>query len=233
MKNKASETEAKATLKNAESSSALALLLSVRSLYGDDVLVWEPETFWLTLEKDSYVLKEPERDKIQAALALTVRPSFYWDNIVFQHTVQALNGQHFSVDAIQENCAAHMAWAVCEAATIRQFDPDKTVVPDFDGDVCLYVAVCLRREGLVLPPGEFLFAEECLENQLSKEDHVTGLKKDVKQAWSHTPKNKLAHTEFAENSVGVQLARLASCYLYVEDRKNQLSVELARLGIKT
>ena len=232
MENKASEAEAKATLKDAHASSAVALLLSIRSLYGDEVLKWEPETLWLTLERDSYPLAEQERDKIQSALALTAHPSFYWDNVAFQHTVQALNDQHFSVETIQENNVAHMAWAVCEAAVIRQLDPDKPDIPDFDGDVQLYAAVCLRREGFVFPPGELLFAEECLENQLPQEDHVTGLKKEVKQAWSHTPKNRLEHTEFAENSIGVQLARLAACYLYVESKKKQLSGELARLGIK-
>lgn len=232
MKNKAPESEAKATLKDAASSSAIALLLSVRSLYGDEVLKWEPEALWLTLERDSYPLSEVDRDKIQAAIALTERPSFYWDNIAFQHTVQALNGQPFSAETLQENNAAHMAWAICEAAVIRQFDPDKNTIPDFDGDVQLYVAVCLRREGFVLPPSELLFSEECLEKQLPLEDHVTGLKKEVKQAWSHTPKNRLEHTEFAENAVGVQLARLAACYLYVEDQKSHLTKELARLGIK-
>jgi hypothetical protein len=233
MKNKASESEAKATLSNASASSAIALLLSIRSLYGDEILKWEPEALWLTLERDSYFLLEPERDKIQAAISLTQHPSFYWDNIAFQHTVQALNGQHFSAETLQENNAAHMAWAICEAAVIRQFDPDKTTIPDFDGDVQLYVSVCLRREGFVFPPSELLFAEECLEKQLPKEEHVTGLKKEVKQAWSHTPKNRLEHTEFAENAVGVQLARLAACYLYVADQKNLLVNELARLGLRT
>ena len=232
MKTKALETEAKATLKDATACSAVALLLSLRSLYGDEVLTWEPEALWLTLERDNYFLDEPERDKIQAAIALTQHPSFYWDNITFQNTVQALNGQHFSAETLQENHSAHMAWAICEAAVIRQFDPDKTTIPDFDGDVQLYVSVCLRREGFVFPPSELSFAEECLEKQLSREEHITELKKEVKQAWSHTPKNRLAHTEFAENAVGVQLARLAACYLYVADQKNLLAKELARLGLR-
>jgi hypothetical protein len=231
MKNKALEPEAKASLKAASSSSAIALLLSLRSLYGDEVLKWEPEALWLTLERDSYHLSEVDRDKIQAAIVLTEHPSFYWDNISFQHTVQALNGQPFSVGTLQENHSAHMAWAICEAAVIRQFDPDKDTIPDFDGDVQLYVAVCLRREGFVFPPSELLFADDCLEKQLTSEEHVTGLKKEVKQAWSHTPKNRLAHTEFAENAVGVQLARLAACYLYVEEHKSHLHAELARLGL--
>lgn len=225
-----SKVEARALLSEATSATATGLLIAIRALYGDDVLTWEPETLWLTLENDSVFLDNVERDKIQAARSLIVRPAFYWDNLVFQRTVQALNGQPFSAETIQEANAAHMCWAVYEAAVLRNLDPDDKKIPDFDEDVQQYVAVCLRREGFVVPPETLSFAEDNLENMLPKE--AIDLKKEVKQAWGHLNKSKLAHTEFAENEHGVQLARLSACYLYQQERVDHFSHEVIRLGVK-
>jgi hypothetical protein len=224
--------EAKAVLKEAASAPAAALITAVRALYKDEVLEWEPESLWLSLERDGFVLHNPERDKIQAAITLLKKPSFYWDNLTFQRTVQALNDQPFSMDVIQETHTAHMAWGVFEASVIRNLDPDEQTVPDFDEDVQQYAAVCMFREGLVLPPENLKFAEDSLDKLQPKETQSTGLKKEVSQAWGHLNKSKLEHTEFAENAVGVQLARLAAAYLYVKDRSDHLASALTRLSVK-
>lgn len=224
--------EARAVLKEAANSPAAALLTAVRAMYKDEVLDWEPESLWLSLERDGFFLLNPERDKIQAAITLIKKPSFYWDSLVFQRTVQALNDQPFQFDAIQEAHTAHMAWAVFEASVIRNLDPDEQTVPDFDEDVQQYTAVCMFREGLVLPPENLKFAEDSLDKLQPKDTHATGLKKEVIQAWGHLNKSKLEHTEFAENPVGVQLARLASSYLYVKDRAGHLANVLIRLSVK-
>ena len=76
-------------LTNPTERSAIALIMSLRNLYGVEYLYWEPETLWLTLEKDGIVLNELTRDKIQAAITLFINPAFFWDNLVFQRTVQA------------------------------------------------------------------------------------------------------------------------------------------------
>jgi hypothetical protein len=224
--------EVRAILKEAAAAPAAALLTAVRALYKDDVLTWEPEALWLSLERDGFTLLNPERDKIQAAITLVKRPSFYWDNLVFQRTVQALNDQPFRFDAIQEAHTAHMSWAVFEASVIRNLDPDEQTIPDFDEDVQQYAAVCMFREGLVLPPENLKFAEDNLDKLQPKEAHATGLKKEVSQSWGHLNKTKLEHTEFAENSVGVQLARLSAIYLYVKDRSDHLMNCLTRLNVK-
>jgi hypothetical protein len=225
------EAEARAVLKEAVHSSATALITALRTIYGEESLKWECETIWVTLERDGFPLENLERDKIQAAISLLVHPSFYWDNLAFQRIAQALNGQPFDASAIQEVHAAHMSWAVYEASVIRNLDSDEKTVPEFDEDVQQYVAVCLRREGYVYPPEVLRFAEDGLEKMLAKDS--SGLKKEVKQAWGHLDKTKLAHTEFAENEHGVQLAKLAACYLYQQERADHLAQEVVRLGVKT
>jgi len=224
--------EARAVLREAATAPAAALLTAVRALYKDDVMTWEPEALWLSLERDGFALLNPERDKIQAAITLVKRPSFYWDNLVFQRMVQALNDQPFQCDAIQENHTAHMSWSVFEASVIRNLDPDEQTIPDFDEDVQQYAAVCMFREGLVLPPENLKFAEDNLDKLQPKEPHSTGLKKEVSSTWGHLNKDRLEHTEFAENALGVQLAKLSAIYLYVKDRSDQLMSCLTRLNVK-
>ena len=84
---------------------AAVIYAAVRALYGVQIQDWEPETFWLTLQKDDIDLDNEARNKLEAALTLQTNLAFYWDNLVFQNTVQALNGMPFDPDALQEPSA--------------------------------------------------------------------------------------------------------------------------------
>jgi len=222
----ASEEEyARELLRGPDDDTAAGLFLAVRTLYGLDVLSWEPETLWVTMEKDGFDLPEEARNKIQAAITLIVNPAFYWDSIAFQRTVQAFNDIPFDPEALQEPAVAHMDWAVYEAKTIRGLDPDDPgKAPDFDEDVQMFVAVVLKRAGFIYPPKSLRFSESALDKLYAVDP--TGLKKEVAAAWKAVDQNRLQNTEFSENALGVQLAKLAACYLYTKDRAEKLAEEL-------
>jgi len=210
---------------------AASLYMAVRILYGVDILHWEPETLWLTLEQDGIVLPVMARSKLMAAIALQLNPAFYWDSIAFQHTVQTFNDENTNPESLQECHPAHMAWAVHEAGFIRGLDPHDHEIPEFDEDVQLYVAVCLKRDGFLALPKE-LDSEEmqiALDKQYPRETKNT--RDEVREAWHKLPKNRLQHTEFAEDSLGVQLAQLAACYVYVEEKSEALAVEIQDLKL--
>jgi hypothetical protein len=210
---------------------ATSLYMAARILYGMDILHWEPETLWLTLEHDGIELSAQSRSKLMAAITLQLNPAFYWDSIVFQHTVQTLNDEHTNPDALQECHPAHMAWAVHEAGFIRGLDPSDHEIPEFDEDVQLYVAVCLKRAGFLALPRE-LDTEEmqiALDKQYPRETKNT--RDEVREAWNKLPKTRLQHTEFAEDALGVQLAQLAACSVYVEDRAEALATEIQSLSL--
>jgi hypothetical protein len=226
-KTASSEQTAKQFLKNSENSSAASLYMAVRIIYGLDILDWEPESLWFTLERDGFELAEEARNKLQGAITLQRVPSFYWDNLVFQRTVQAFNNEPFDPESLQEPPAAYMAWAVYEAGIIRGLDPEGHEIPEFDEDVQQFIAVCLRREGYIMPPQPLDFVEDNLDKMLVKES--SDLKKEVKQAWAKLDKEALIRTEFAENALGIQLAQLAACYLYVQERSENLSGDLLLL----
>lgn len=214
-------------LKDPGANTAAGLYLAARRVYGEDILQWEPETLWMTMEKDGIDLPVEERNKLEAAITLVVHPAFYWDNLVFQRTVHALNGEIFDPETIQECCAAHMAWAVYEAGVIRGLDNDKAIIPEFDEDVQQYIAVCLFREGYVYPPEPLDdFAADNLEGLFPKKSYAFSLKKEVIDSWAKLDKTVLDRTKFFENELGVQLAQLSACYLYVKEWSDQLANDL-------
>src|SRR6266542_3699820 len=89
--------------------SALALLAAAQSLLGE-FIAWEPETLWLELERRGLEVPVPNRAKLQAALALVLVPSFYWDAVVFEKTALAFDHIVPNPDALEEASSAPLAW---------------------------------------------------------------------------------------------------------------------------
>lgn len=218
---------AKYLLEHSMETSAAALLMALRNLYGIDCLYWEPETLWLTVEKDGIELPEEARNKIQAAITLIHNPSFFWDNIAFQWTTQALNNQVFDPEALQECHPAHMAWAVYEATLIRGLDPDDPEAAELDEDVQQYIAVCLKRAGFVYPPDQLRPVSDNLAGLLPA-DQATFIEQ-IKKTWEHLDKKSLPEKEFQETPLDVQLSLLASVYEYIKGRAKEMAAEIVSL----
>lgn len=219
---------AKKFLTESHSKAGVVLLMALRNLHGIESLYWEPETLWLTLERENKIdMCEEGRNKLMAVLALIHNPVFFGDNIVFQRTVQALNDEPFDSETLQECHPGHMDWAVYEASLVRNFDPEETVVPEIDEDVQQYVAVCLKRAGYVYPPNKLRFATDNLLSLLPKE--AQDFSDEVKKSWDRLDKGALPERMFREDPLDVQLAQLASCYLYVQDRANGMANDILSL----
>lgn len=222
------EEIAKSLLKESHDKAGVVLLMALRNLHGIEALFWEPEVIWLTLHRDNQIdMSEEGRNKLMAVLALIHNPAFFWDNLVFQRTTQALNDELFDHESLQECHPGHMDWAVYEASLVRNFDPEQIVVPEIDEDVQQYVAVCLKRAGYVYPPNKLRFAEDNLLSLLPKE--TKPFADEVKKAWAHVDKKALPGRVFREDPLDVQLAQLASCYLYVQQKANTMASDILSL----
>lgn len=206
---------------------ASVIYLASRALYGIGILDWEPETLWLTMQNDAIDLSEVARNRLQAAITLQCVPSFYWDDIVFQNTIQALNGVGFNSDNLQEPDVVHMCWAVYEASIIRRQDPDEKDIPDFDEDVQMFVGVVLKRAGFVLAPEQLEFAQDFLEKQYPR--NARALLKEVKEKWEPLDKEVLQETDFPEDPLGIQLSKLAGCELFIREQGKILALSLWQL----
>jgi len=219
------EAIAKEILSNSDDRNATALLMALRTLHGIDALYWEPETIWLTLERENNIdLPVEARDKVQAAISILRNPAFFWDNLVFQRTVQSFNGELYDPETLQECHPGHMAWAVYEATLLRGMDPDSDARPEIDEDVQQYIAVCLKRAGYVYPPNQLRDVSDNLALLLpGAEETFISL---VKKSWEQVDKGGLANRKFNEDPLNIQLAQLASCYLYVKEQAEKLATDV-------
>ena len=228
VKTAAREAVARNFLREADNRHATVLLMSLRNLHGIDILYWEPETIWLTLEREDKIdLLTEAKDKIQAAISIIRNPTFYCDNLVFQRTVQSLNGEIYDPETLQECHPGYMAWAIYEASFLRGMDPDSDALPELDEDVQQYAAVCLQRAGYVYPPSQLKPVADNLRKLLPADQGA--FIDDTKKSWDRLDKEALPDRVFKEDSLGVQLAQLASCYLYVKEQANALATDVLTL----
>jgi len=220
------DSHAREILRTADERCATAIYLAARTVFGVQITAWEPETIWLTLERAEGIdLSEAARNKLQAAITLIVNPAFYWDSLVFQCTAQALNGEPFDPEALQEVAPSDQCWAVYEASVIRGFDLDVPVTPVYDEDVQSYTAVCLKRDGFVVPPEQLTYARDALQYQYPKAAREFAAQ--VVNSWAQVKKEDLQERKFPENPLGVQLAYLAGCKLFVEERAESLAKDIS------
>jgi hypothetical protein len=215
-------------LLEADQRSAIALIMALRTLYGIDVLYWEPETIQMSLKDDGIDVSTMAMDKIMAGITVMHNPTFFWDNLAFQRTVQALNDVPYDPETLQECAPAHMAWGMYEATLLRGLDPEEPeALPEMDEDVQQYVAVCLKRAGFIYPPTVLREVEDNLKNMLPDSSRL--LVQHVKQSWSRLNKDALQDRVFPEDVLGVQLSLLAAAFLYERRKAGNMAKDVMEL----
>lgn len=216
---KANTGALKEMLRN-EATCAVACDLAAKQLLGD-YSAWEPESIWMELGNQGVELPDLNKSKILAALTLKFMPSFYWDGIVLEHTAMAFNDILSNPNILHEATPGQLSWATYEAEMIRTNYGES--VPDFQHEPVAYTAVVLHRAGFVVAPEPLEFAQELLDKINLSSDN----KEAITKAWKALDKETLKDHAFPETAVGVQLARLATVHIYLEDRKRQCAEDLA------
>jgi len=193
---------------------ASILLLAVKNVLGPAVGAWEPDSIWHELDKENVKVPRVNRDKILAAFTLTEVPAFYWEVNTFMNTVMAFNNTVSNTSRIHEASPGEISWAVYEAEVVLhehgQFEPE------FDHEPITYTAEVCHRAGLILAPRMLTFCQEALDKR-----NCDGAKVDKEQvtaAWDKLVKTNLAGQKFPDSPLGVQLARLASVEVYLEEK---------------
>jgi len=210
-----------------DTSFSSVLLVAARALFGNQCLVWEPESFWTAFAVE-YDLDVPtlNRAKFLAASTLVQTPRFYSDANVFEKTCLTFCDTMPIPGAINEASPAQMAWGVLEAEMLMQAEG---TTPEFDYEPKRYAATSMARDGLVLAPGLLVFSQDELNKQIrsSVEDTIRA----VHQTWERISKDSedLRDYEYSNTAVDVQLAKLASVELYVRGRAARYGAELAAL----
>jgi hypothetical protein len=167
------------------------------------------------------------RDKILAAHTLTMVPAFWWEVNCFQNTVLAFNNILSNPEALQEATPGQLAWGVFEAEMIFGY-ADFPESPEFDREPALYTGACLHRAGYVLAPDLLRFAQDALDH--FNKDKTSLEKNKVQDAWKKLQRTNLKDRKWKDDSpLDMQLARLASVNLYIEERAKQYQDDLTRL----
>ena len=201
---------------------ATAVFIAAKHLLGPTFITYEPETLWLELDPC-----HSNRDKLMGAIALAMTPSFYWDYRVFGATTHAFTNEMVSPESVPKCDAGQMAWAAFEAELLFAITDGESTRPEYDESVEAYVAVSLFDEGFVTTPSGLGFAAAELTSKVSPD--ALNLKKETEDAWAALPKEKLEQRTFENNALGAQLSKLATSWVYVAEKTNQLRAELAKL----
>jgi hypothetical protein len=153
-------------------------------------------------------------------------PAFGWEANAFENTVLAFNSQAVHTDILQEATPAEMSWGVYEAELLfHQSQIDET--PEFDYEPMVYAATVLNRAGFVLAPDLLGFAQEELDKFNKRGDGVS--KKDVQTQWKSIKDDVTKHKFSEDSPMDVQLSRLASVQLYLEEHVTQYERDLSKL----
>ena len=143
---------------------ATACFEAVQNLLGKACLAWEPESIWLTLERERSIDVPPvNRAKILAANTLVLVPAFWWELHAFMHTISAFNGHITDSREVFEATPGELAWGVFEAELLFQQSSDIKAQPEFDREPTLYVAHVLHNEGFSQAPVLLDFAQPALD----------------------------------------------------------------------
>jgi hypothetical protein len=210
-----------------EDSSATGCYLAVKSACGQASHAWEPESLWLTLDRRKIDVPVLNRDKILAANTLTMVPAFWWEVNCFQNTVMAFNNVLSNPEALQEATPGQLAWGVFEAEMIYGYS-DLPDTPAFDREPALYTGACLHTAGYVLAPSLLSFAQEALDHFNRGKNRLD--KGKVSTAWDKLKGKDLSDRKWNEESpLDVQLSRLASVSLYVEERAKRYHADVQKL----
>lgn len=210
-----------------EHTTATGCFRATELLCGPTFRIWEPESIWLTLERQGINIPVINRDKILAAITLTVVPAFWFEVNAFENTIMAFNNIVSDYEILQEATPAQINWAVFEAELLYSQASNIEETTEFDYEPINYTAIVLNRAGFILTPDLLSFAQNALD-KLNK-DGVNVDKTALRKTWDDTKRKNLSKRIYNDTPFDMQLARLASVQLYLQERLVQYQKDMAQL----
>lgn len=207
-------TRSKAILENGDAPTVAVVEAAVRVL-GGECVVWEPDTFRLEFAELGIDLPDENYDALFAALTVAIAGNVFWDTLAFAQTALVFNDLPAVPHLIPQCLPEHLAWAV--ELMIHFAEPPAELDRDslFDTGPQTYIAACCVDAGFIVAPQGLEFVQEEMDRLGAATDKARA---KVSRAWdslSAKSSDELLSLDFAEDGVGVHLARLAACRLYV------------------
>jgi len=224
--NRARVTTAREMLRD-QHTTASGCFRAAEAIFGPSFRVWEPETLWVSLERDGVDVPLVNRDKLLATLTLTMIPAFWWEVNAFENTTMAFNNVVSDARVLQEATPAQLCWSVYEAELLYSEISEFEETPEFDREPAGYTAIVLNRAGYIRAPDLLSFAQDQLD--VLNQGGADTSKNEIDAAWQQLKKRNLEKQEFGESALDLQLARLTATQLYVTERALQYEDDRKRL----
>lgn len=138
------------------------LLLILERKLGEQFINYEFESIWYLLEE--YNIPDINKDKIRAAINLLTSSNLFFDAVIFEKTINALNNIETDPKLLQEAQPQHLCWGIKEITILL----DEGTL-QWDREPLSYTAIVLHRNGFVKTPDILNFAQEELE-KLNKQN---------------------------------------------------------------
>jgi hypothetical protein len=205
-----------------------AMMACARILLGPSYHVYEFDTIRKALMDQDISVPQPNFDRLWAALTLISSTAFFWDARVFSATVRAFAGEDVEPEILEPIPPVFLGWGIREADEIMKahLERGEGWSGEFiDGEPLEMVVASLHDAGFIQAPKGCEWVQPYL-------DEATGpstLRPIIERRWGQLDKDNLADTEFKEDAVGIQLARLAGCAIYYDEREASLRKQLATL----
>lgn len=172
--------------------------------YDQAWLEWEPETIWITVEKDFRTpISELTKNKIGAVKTILLTDSFWREWHVLEKITQAFNGHIPELHMMEVPSVGELAWAIAEANYVQPGN-------EFSEETIQYIRGLCTSEGYVLYPEQLKFAQARPLGTLAQ---------DVEGAWEMI--RNLKKVDIIENALGVNLVRLQAVQKHVEEWKDE------------
>lgn len=228
---------------------ALALLLTDK--YGPSWVGWEPETLWLTMDKDGMSPSNHSRAKLQAVRTVLSGPMYFdrWE--VFYLCCQAFNNNLPDFDQARPASVPQLFHAVWVGDQLSKS-------PKYSDEVSRWVAACCLNDGLVALPKPLDFAQReamMVEYRCKRCGNIDPDYDTPECDWCGAPPEELEKQpkyidpqpvlamwetikdkpsegiELREDMMGIQLARLLVARDYLDMRRRQAENQARELGL--
>lgn len=152
-------------LDNEDSFGSLCVFALVK-LYGQEVLDWDFETIWITVQKDGLDLPEEAQQKISAYIALNANPMAIWEVNTFQNTVLASDNIIPVPEITQQAYPVEIGWAIHEIEAFlrhtKKLSEGQSI--KWGDDIISYIAAALKADGWIIAPNNLAFVQDALDS---------------------------------------------------------------------
>lgn len=188
-------------------------------LFGEDVKDWEPDTFYIELQRKGVNVRPGLMAKLLGAQTVVTTKVWTCDYDALFAFALACQGVPAAAESFHHPTPEQLAWAICEIRRLHLLPADLDN-EGFDPDeIDPAIACVLHDEGFVVAPDELQFVQDMLD-KMTWQPKLTEQTKAAWKNWAglnaeglHGKASALPQTE----PLNVQLARLAGVRAFVLD----------------